>query len=70
MERACEYSFLMPEMTCSVCGGGMAQIEKTTFTGREMREYECQKCGRKEIVDCGPALWAILSEANKPDDEK
>lgn len=48
----------------------MDQIEKTTFTGREMREYECRKCGRKEIVDCGPALWQILSDANKAEEEE
>ena len=55
---------------CSDCGIEMDQIEKTTFTGREMREYECRKCGSKEIVDCGPALWQILSDANKPEDEE
>ena len=60
----------MPEMTCSECGGKMDQIEKTTFSGRDMREYECRKCGRKEIVDGGPALWAILSEANKPEEKE
>jgi len=48
----------------------MDQIEKTTFTGRDMREYECRKCGRKEIVDGGPALWKILSDANKPEDDE
>lgn len=59
----------MTDRNCSECGGEMDQIEKTTFTGREMREYECRKCGRKEIVDSGPALWQILSDANKPEDE-
>jgi predicted RNA-binding Zn-ribbon protein involved in translation (DUF1610 family) len=42
----------------------MNQIERTTFTGRDMREYQCPKCGRNEIIDCGKALWQILSEAN------
>ena len=60
----------MADMTCSECGGEMDQIEKTTFTGRDMREYECRKCGRKEIVDCGVALWKILSDANNPDQEE
>jgi DNA-directed RNA polymerase subunit RPC12/RpoP len=55
----------MSEMNCPNCGGEMDQIEKTTFTGREMREYECRKCGKKEIVDCGPALWQILHDANE-----
>jgi ribosomal protein L37AE/L43A len=43
----------------------MEQIEKTTFTGRDMREYQCPKCGQKQIIDCGKALWEILSEANE-----
>jgi hypothetical protein len=43
----------------------MLQIEKATFTGRDMREYQCPKCGRKQIIDRGQALWAILSEANE-----
>ena len=60
----------MADRTCSECGGEMDQIEKTTFTGRDMREYECRKCGRKEIVDGGPALWKILSDANKPEDDE
>jgi hypothetical protein len=43
----------------------MDQVDKTTFTGRDMREYLCPKCSRKEIIDCGKALWQILSEANE-----
>jgi DNA-directed RNA polymerase subunit RPC12/RpoP len=30
-----------------------------------MREYQCAKCGRKQIIDRGKALWQILSEANE-----
>lgn len=55
----------MESMACTECGGEMDQIEKTTFTGRDMREYQCRKCGRKEIVDGGPALWQILSDARE-----
>jgi Zn finger protein HypA/HybF involved in hydrogenase expression len=43
----------------------MQQIEKTTFMGRDMREYQCPKCGGKQIIDQGKALWEILSEANE-----
>jgi predicted RNA-binding Zn-ribbon protein involved in translation (DUF1610 family) len=58
----------MDEITCPDCAAAMDQIERTTFTGSDMREYQCPKCGRKQIVDCGKALWQILSEANeKPD---
>lgn len=60
----------MESLACSECGGEMDQIEKTTFTGREMREYECRKCGRKEIVDRGPALWQILSDARESEEKE
>ena len=59
----------MGDRICSECGGEMDQIEKTTFTGRDMREYQCRACGKKEIVDCGTALWKILSDANTPEDK-
>jgi predicted RNA-binding Zn-ribbon protein involved in translation (DUF1610 family) len=55
----------MSDTTCPDCGVEMDQIEKTTFTGRDMREYQCPRCGRTQIVDCGQALWEILSEANR-----
>ncbi|HLK06920.1 MAG TPA: hypothetical protein VKV30_03220 [Candidatus Angelobacter sp.] len=55
----------MADTTCPNCAIEMDQIERTTFTGRDMREYQCPKCGRKQIVDCGKALWQILSEANE-----
>jgi transposase-like protein len=57
------------DITCPDCGVEMEQIEKTTFTGREMREYQCPRCKRTQIVDCGEALWKILSDANQPDKE-
>ncbi|MGC2695984.1 MAG: hypothetical protein WA738_09350 [Candidatus Angelobacter sp.] len=55
----------MDETTCPVCLLEMEQIEKTTFSGRDMREYQCPQCGRKQIVDRGKALWEVLSEANE-----
>ena len=59
----------MTDTICPDCGLEMEQIEKTTFTGRDMREYQCPKCGRKEIIDRGKALWQILSEANEESDK-
>ena len=50
---------------CPYCNVEMDQIEKTTFSGRDMREYQCPKCGRTQIVDRGKALWEILSEARE-----
>lgn len=61
---------IMADITCPDCAAEMDQIERTTFTGRDMREYQCPKCGHKEIVDCGKALWQILSDANKESDEE
>ena len=55
----------MADTVCPDCAIEMDQIERTTFTGRDMREYQCPKCGRKQIVDYGKALWQILSEANE-----
>lgn len=59
----------MGDRICAECGGEMDQIEKTTFSGRDMREYECRKCGKKEIVDGGIALWKLLSDANNPEED-
>lgn len=55
---------------CPDCNVEMEQIEKTTFTGREMREYQCPQCKRTLILDCGDALWKILSDANKREGEE
>ncbi|HEY2498034.1 MAG TPA: hypothetical protein VGK24_13270 [Candidatus Angelobacter sp.] len=32
----------MADTICPDCGLEMDQIEKTTFTGRDMREYQCK----------------------------
>ena len=56
----------MLDTTCPDCRVEMDQIEKTTFTGRDMREFQCPKCGRKQIFDFGDALWKVLSDANNP----
>jgi predicted RNA-binding Zn-ribbon protein involved in translation (DUF1610 family) len=55
----------MADTTCPDCAIEMQQIEKMTFTGRDMREYQCPQCGRTQIIDGGKALWAVLSEANE-----
>lgn len=59
----------MSEPICPDCQLPMEQIEKTTFTGREMREYQCPNCKHTEIIDCGIALWQALSDADKPAEE-
>jgi len=57
------------DTNCPDCGVEMRQIDKTTFTGRDMREYECPRCGRTQILNRGKALWEILSEANERSDK-
>jgi transposase-like protein len=55
---------IMAEMTCLNCSAPMEMVEKSTVTGRDMREYRCTKCGKSEIVDNGIALWQAISDLN------
>ncbi len=38
---------------CPKCGGEVLR-EKHTGTGRQVREYDCLRCGWSEIEDEGP----------------
>jgi len=49
-------------MICTKCGAAMDQTDKSTFTGREIREYACRSCGHTDWEDCGTALWQILHD--------
>jgi rubredoxin len=40
----------------------MRMTEKDTFSGRDMREYQCSRCGYTNWEDRGTALWQILSD--------
>jgi hypothetical protein len=40
----------------------MRQTDKNTFSGREIREYKCDRCGHEDWEDCGTALWQILHD--------
>jgi DNA-directed RNA polymerase subunit M/transcription elongation factor TFIIS len=55
-------------MICDKCGIAMHQVEKDTSSGREIREYECPKCGYSDWEDCGKALWQILHDAREEDE--
>ena len=50
-------------MKCPACGQEMDLVDKTTFTGREVREYRCAPCDRTIIEHGGIALWQALSDA-------
>ena len=68
MEEEALYKMVCIEYRCPKCNGETHQIEKDTFSGREMREYQCKTCRWTHIFDCGPALWKIMSDAK--DDER
>ena len=48
----------------------MTLIERTTMTGDDMRTYRCERCRKEHIVNFGPALWKVLSDARERDNEK
>lgn len=40
----------------------MRMTEKDTSSGRDIREYKCDKCGHSDWEVRGPALWQILHD--------
>jgi hypothetical protein len=48
----------------------MRQDEKDTSSGSDMRSYRCDHCKESHIVDHGTALWKVLSDARKSEEEK
>jgi uncharacterized protein with PIN domain len=60
-----------PSLTqCPKCGGEMTLLEKTTFTGNDMRTYRCEQCREEHIVNFGEALWKVLHDAQNPEPEQ
>ena len=55
--------------TCPKCGKEMILVDKTTFTGNDMRTYRCDHCQKEHIVDFGTALWKVLSDARESDND-
>jgi len=59
-----------PSLTaCPQCGREMDMVEKTTMTGDDMRTYRCEHCQREHILNFGPALWKVLSDARNDDND-
>ncbi len=52
-------------MKCPDCDGEMKLVDKTTFTGREIREYLCKPCQKSIVEHGGIALWQALSDARE-----
>ena len=50
---------------CPKCGREMIRIEKTTFTGDDMRTYRCDHCREEHIVNFGTAVWKAMSDARE-----
>jgi DNA-directed RNA polymerase subunit RPC12/RpoP len=55
-------------MTCKKCGAKMAFKAKDTFSGDEIREYECSRCGHDDWERGGVALWKLIQDADKPEE--
>jgi predicted RNA-binding Zn-ribbon protein involved in translation (DUF1610 family) len=53
---------------CPACGDEMRLVDRSSMSGNDMRSYRCDRCQKEHIVDLGPALWKILSDARKPDE--
>jgi DNA-directed RNA polymerase subunit M/transcription elongation factor TFIIS len=49
-------------MDCVKCGEPMRMTEKDTSSGRDIREYKCDRCGHEDWEVRGPALWQLLSD--------
>ncbi len=52
---------------CPKCGKEMILVDKTTFTGDDMRTYRCDHCRQEHVVNFGTALWKVLSDARESD---
>jgi predicted RNA-binding Zn-ribbon protein involved in translation (DUF1610 family) len=60
-----------PSLTaCPDCGREMDRIEKSTMSGYDMRTYRCEHCGKEHIINFGPALWKILSDAREAEEKQ
>jgi len=55
-------------MTCKKCGAHMKFTGKDTFSGDEIREYVCPKCGHDDWERGGTALWKMIQDADKVED--
>lgn len=59
------YRLVLHEGRCPDCGAPVRQTDMSTFSGREMRDFACTRCGWSMVFDCGPALWKLLSDAKE-----
>lgn len=57
-------------MKCPKCGKEMDLYEKDTSSGRDMRTYVCRTCKEYVDIDNGVALWKVLHDARKENEEK
>jgi hypothetical protein len=59
-----------PSLTsCPKCGREMDMIDKSTMSGDDMRTYRCDHCQEEHIVNYGVALWKVLSDARRSEDD-
>ena len=53
---------------CPLCHHDMVFVEKYTMMGEDRRTYRCERCRQDHVIYFGPALWKIMSDANKAED--
>lgn len=58
----------MSRTACPTCGKEMIQVDKYTMMGDDMRTYRCDHCQKEHILDFGPAMWQLMSDANKSEE--
>lgn len=49
---------------CPTCGKEMIFVEKFTMMGDDRRTCRCDSCRKERIIDFGPAMWKLMSDAN------
>jgi transposase-like protein len=54
---------------CPDCGREMAFMEKFTMMGDDRRTYWCKRCKKEHIVNFGTAMWKLMSDANKSEND-
>ena len=56
-------------LSCPRCGREMVMVERFTMTGDDMRTYRCQRCKKEHVVNFGTAMWKLISDANKSEND-
>jgi len=50
---------------CPECGAATKLVDRTSMSGNDLRDWGCTACSWSHVFDLGPALWKLMSDANK-----